>query len=85
MEHAVIGVEVFDGGTPSGGIALPDDLLKVSRKKFENSLRRSHVDAALAASARPDPFDGVNTTVVRFHSLPRAWSSPRASSAARPG
>ena len=64
MEHAVIGVEVCDGGTPSGCIALPEDLLKVSRKKFENSLPRSHVDASLVASARPDPFDGVERTVV---------------------
>jgi hypothetical protein len=38
VEHAVVCVELFDGGAPAGRITLPEYLLKVSIEKFNNSL-----------------------------------------------
>jgi hypothetical protein len=38
VDHAIVGVELFDGGAPAGGITFPEDLLKVSIKKFCSSL-----------------------------------------------
>jgi hypothetical protein len=38
VEHAVVCVELFDGGAPAGRVTLAEDLLKVSIEKFNNSL-----------------------------------------------
>jgi len=45
VEHAVVRVELFDGGAPPARITLAEDLLKVSIEKFGDSLSRSHVSA----------------------------------------
>jgi hypothetical protein len=34
VDHAIVDVELFDGGAPSGRVTFPEDLLKVSIKKF---------------------------------------------------
>jgi hypothetical protein len=47
VEHAVFCVELFDGSAPAGRIPLPEDLLKVSMEKLNNSLSRSHVHVVL--------------------------------------
>jgi hypothetical protein len=38
VDHAIVDVELFDGGAPAGRITFPEDLLKVSIKEFCNSL-----------------------------------------------
>jgi hypothetical protein len=38
VEHAVVCVELFDGGAPAGRVTLAEDLLKVSIQKLNNSL-----------------------------------------------
>jgi hypothetical protein len=38
VDHAIVGIEVFDGGAAASRITLPEDLLKVSIKKFRNTL-----------------------------------------------
>src|SRR6201993_204918 len=39
VEHAIVCVQLFNGGAPAGRITLPENLLKVSIEKFNNSLR----------------------------------------------
>ena len=51
-------------------IALPEMPPEGFEEEVRELLRRSHVDASLVVLARPDPFDGVERTVVRFHSAP---------------
>jgi hypothetical protein len=69
VERAVVCVELFDGGVPTGWIALPEDLLKVSIDKFSNSLSRSHIRVILRRGVSlSDAFGDAKRTAVLFHS-----------------
>jgi hypothetical protein len=71
VEHALVRVELFDGGAPTGRITLSEDLLKVSMEKFSNSLSRSHVPVVfLRGVGLPDALGEAKRTAVLFHSAP---------------
>ncbi len=71
VEHAVVRVELFDGGAPAGRITFSEDLLKVSIEKFSNSLVPTHVPAVfLRGAGVPDAFREAKRTAVPFHSIP---------------
>ena len=71
VEHALVCVELFDGGAPTGRITLSEDLLKVSMEKFSNSLSLSHVPVVLLRGVGlPDAFGDPKRTAVPFHSAP---------------
>jgi len=54
---------------PTGWIALPEDLLKVSIDKFSNSLSRSHIRVVLRRGVSlSDAFGDAKRTAVLFHS-----------------
>jgi hypothetical protein len=36
LQHAIVCVELFNGGTPASRISLSEDLLKVSIEKFDS-------------------------------------------------
>ena len=71
VKDTVVGVELFDGGAPTGRITLSEDLLKVSMEKFSNSLSRSHVPVVfLRGVGLPDALGEAKRTAVLFHTAP---------------
>ena len=77
FENAVFGIELFDGGTPVGRVTLPEDFLQVSVKKFDDSLRRTHVALPFVGRRRIRCLAQSKRTAVRFYALAagRAWTS----------
>ena len=71
VEHAVVCVELFDGGAPADRITLSEYLLKVSMEKFNNSFSRRHIHAVLLRGVNLSDASGqTKRTAVRFDSRP---------------